>query len=129
MNRQHGFRHLHHFFRRDKSQDVRQARICRRVAVRAAHAAADSEVVADQSVALDDGDEAVIVRENIHVVDRRDGKGHFEFSGQIALAVKRVHELLVGRIVEIELNAVNPDGMIGRRFGGNCRARPAGNPQ
>ena len=43
----------------------------------------------------------------------RDDKGDLEFARQIGLAIERVHEILVFVRVQIELLAVNPDGVIG----------------
>ena len=82
----------------------------------AAHAAADGEVVADELPALDNADEAEVVGEDVHVVHRRQDEGGLEFARQVGLAVERVHEILVRRVVEVELHAVNPDGVIGLRL-------------
>ena len=80
--------------------------------MRATHAAAGHEVVADQFFVLHDSDEADVVGENVEVVHRRNDKRRFEFSRQIRFAVKRVNERLVERVVNLELVTVNPDGVI-----------------
>ena len=112
MNRQHGFRHVHEFVRREKADDVGEARVRGFVAVTASHAATDGEVVADELVVLHHGDEAEAVREQVHVVHGRNGERNFEFARQICLAVKRVNEVLVLGGFVIELHAIDPDGVI-----------------
>ena len=95
-------RHVHDLLRRQEADDVRQAREGRLVAVAAAHAAAGGEVVAEQfAAAVGDGDEAAAVGEDVHVVQRRDGEGDLEFPRQVGLAVERINEVLVLRVVEI----------------------------
>ena len=113
VNREHGLRNFDKFFRFEKADDIREARIGGFIAVAAAHAAAHGEVVADEPVVFDDGDEAEAIREYVLVIHRRNGKRHLEFSRQIRFAVKRVREIFVLRFFEIELLAVNPDGVIG----------------
>ena len=97
MNCQNGFRHFNYFIRRKKSDDVREARKSLHVAVTATHAAADGEIVTDEFFVFDNRDEADVVRENINIVDRRNGEGDFEFSRQICFAVKRVNEIFIFR--------------------------------
>ena len=101
-----------------------------RVAVAHAEAAAGEKIVADQFAVLDDGDEAEVVRENIHVVQRRNGEGGLEFARQISFAVERVNEIFGGFILKIQLNAFDPDLMVGGGFGeqgvGNDAAHPPG---
>ena len=112
MNCQDSFRHFDNFVRREKSDDVREARICLRVAVAATESAADAQIVADKLVVLDHGDEAEAVREQIQIVHRRNDERDFEFARQIRFAVKRIHEIFIFRRVVVELHAINPDGMI-----------------
>ena len=126
VNRQHGLRHLDEFVRREKADDIRQARISLLIAVAAAHASANGEVVANQPVVLDDGDEPKAVRENIQVVHRRYHEGDFEFARQISFAVERVNKVFVLRLFEFELHAVNPDGVIGGRPGRKRHRHPMG---
>ncbi len=106
-----------------------------------AESAADEQVVADQLAALDDGDEAHVVGEDVHVVVRRYGEARLELPGQVGLAVQRVHRgaavievggrrqvgvglvdggTSLGDLVaqpEVHLHAVHPDGVVGRRAG------------
>ena len=124
MDRQHGFRRVHDFFLRDKSEHVGEARIGCFVAVAATHAAANGEVVAGEPVVFDNGNEADVVRENVSVVARRDGERHLELSRQITFAIERVHEILVHRVVEVELHAFNPNGVIRPGLGSQCIRHP-----
>lgn len=57
---------------------AREARIRGFVAVTATHAAANSEVVADELIVFDDGDEAEAVREEVHVVHGRNRERDLE---------------------------------------------------
>ena len=112
VNREHGLHNFDKFFRFEKTDDIREARIGGIIAVAAAHAAADGDIVASESFVLDDGDEAEAIGENVLVIHRRNGERNLEFSRQIRFAVKRVREIFVLRLFEIKLLAVNPDGVI-----------------
>ena len=79
-----------HLPRRAKAEHIRQAREGCLLAVAHPHAAAGGDCVADDSVVLDDGDEAEVVREHIDVVARRDGDDNLEFARQVSLAVDRL---------------------------------------
>jgi len=87
--------------------------------VAAAHATADGDVVAEDLIVFDDGDEAEVVGEDVHVVHGRDDEGHLEFARQVGLAVERVDEVFVFGVVEVELDVVDPDGVVGARFRGD----------
>ena len=71
-----------------------------------------SHVVADDCAPLDDGDEAEVVGEHVHVVVRRHRDDDLELARQIVLAVDR---LLLGATVSAidDLLAVEPDLVIG----------------
>ena len=110
-----------------ETNDIGQPREGRLVAVAAPHAAAGREVVSRATAArVRDGDETAAVRENVHVVQGRDGEADLEFPRQVGFAVERVHEILVRRRVEVELDALNPDRVIGRGARGERRRPPAG---
>ena len=47
-----------------------------------AHSAAGGDVVGDEFPVLDDGNEAEVLRINIHVIERRDGDGNLELRGR-----------------------------------------------
>ena len=112
MNREHGFRHFDNLVRREETDDVRHARIRRLVTVTATHAAADREIVADEFVVLDHGDEPKAIRVNVQVIHRRNDERDLEFARQIGFAVKRIDEVFIFCRVVINLHAINPDGMI-----------------
>ena len=78
-----------------------------------AHAAAEGDVEADQCAILDDGNEAQVIGEHVHVVGGWHGESHLELARQVGAAVDRFlflaaagHELLV-----------QPDFVIGARIG------------
>ena len=95
----------------DEPHEVGQPRKGRGVPVAAAHAAADREVVSDDLARLDHRDEPHVVGEDVGVVDRRDGKADLEFARQVGLAVERIDEIFT----QVELLAVEPDAVVGRR--------------
>src|SRR5271168_2238491 len=67
MDGEHSLRHLLQLVRRKETDHVGEARISLRIAVAPAHAAAHTQVVADQMVVLNDGDEAEAISEDVHV--------------------------------------------------------------
>ena len=80
--------HEHHFFRDVDgladgaiAEDVRDAGIGFDLVVRHAEATADGDVEAGDALAgrIGDGDEAKVVREDVHIVARRDGDHGLEF--------------------------------------------------
>ena len=82
--------HVHRVLRLAEADHVAGARIGLRLAVGHPHAAADHHVVADDSAALHDRDEAEVVREHIDIVVRRQRDGDLEFARQIGAAVGSV---------------------------------------
>ena len=79
----------------------------------ATHAAAGRQSVTDQFVILNDGDESHALGENVDVVHRRDDEAHLEFPGEVGLAVERVDEVFVLGVVQVELHAIDPNGVVG----------------
>src|SRR6185503_13031969 len=71
-----------------ETDDIGQARIRRRLAMRHAHAAADAHVEAGEPPFVDDGDEAEVVREHVDVVARRYRDRNLELARQIRAAVE-----------------------------------------
>lgn len=112
---EHGFGDFDHVFRRDETNHIRQARESLRIAMAAAHAATDRDVVTDQTVIFHDGNEAEIVGENIHVVHRRNDEGDLKFARQISLAVQRIGEAFVLGAFEVELNIIDPNCVVSLR--------------
>ena len=112
VNCQDGLRNVHEFVGREEAEDIREARESLLISVAAAHTAADGEIVAGEFVVFDNRNEADVVRENVQVVHRWNDEGYFEFARQVCFAIKRVHEVFVCRVVQIELHAVNPDCVI-----------------
>ena len=85
LDHDHGLGHLEHLVGREEADDVREARIGLRLAVRGAEAAAHHEVEAEQlalfqAFVIQDGDEAQILREDVHVVVRRHHDGRLELA-------------------------------------------------
>ena len=107
-----GLRHVHQLVRCDETQHIRQARVSLCVAMTAAHAAADGEIVAGELVVFENRDEAEVVGKDVNVIHRRNDKRGLELARQISFAVKRVLEILVRRVVEVQLRAINPNRMI-----------------
>ena len=95
MNRQHRFRYVHNLVRREKTDDIREAWIRLRVTMTAPHAAANTEVVTDELVVLDNRDKAEAVREQVHVVHRRNGEPDLELTRQIRFAVERINKVFI----------------------------------
>ncbi len=116
VDREHGLGDLDHLLGREEADDVRQPREGLHVAVAAAHAAADREVVADQLVLLDHGDEPEVVRVDVHVVHRRDHERRLELPRQVGAAIERIDEVLVRRLVEVQLHVLDPDAVVGLRL-------------
>ena len=79
----------------------------------AAHATASRQVVADELAVLDDGDEAHALGEDVDVVHRRDDEADLELPRQVGLAVERVDKVFVLGRIQVELHAVDPDGVVG----------------
>ena len=114
---QHGPGDVHDLVAREEAEHIGEARVGLVVAVAAAEATAHREIVADELAALDDGDVAEVVGEDVHVVRRRDDEGGLELARQVGLAVERIGEGGVFRRVEVELDVVDPDGVVGRGLG------------
>lgn len=55
-----------------------------------AHAAADADVVAEQLAVVQDRDEAQVVGEHVHIVERRCGETDLELARQVTVAVDRL---------------------------------------
>ncbi len=109
---EHGLGHREQLLGLEEADDVREARVRLGVAVRGAHAAADGEVEALQLAVLDDGDEAEVVREHVHVVDGRHDDRRLELARQVGRAVERLDLLFRAR----HLLAVEPDLVVGARL-------------
>ena len=99
--------------RRDETYWLCQVRKRVRVAMRHPHAAASQQIVAAQSVAIRDDNEAKVVRENVNVVQRRNRERGFEFSRQIGFAVKRIDKFR--RVFELQLGPFHPNLVVGWR--------------
>ena len=91
-----------------EADDVGNARECLLGAVGHAHATTDSDIVTDQLVFFDNGDEREAVRVNVDIVRRRHSDGDFEFAGQVGLAVDGLDFLLGG----FDFFAIQPDFVI-----------------
>ena len=80
LDHHHGLGNLQHLVGREEADEVREARIGLRLAMRGAEAATDGEVEAEQCPAfiIQDGDEAEILRVDVHVVVRRHHHGGLE---------------------------------------------------
>ncbi len=113
MDGQHRLPDGDHLVRSDESEHVRQTGEGFHVVVTATHAAADHHIVAEQLIALGNGNEAEIIGEDIHVVHGRNHETGLELAREVGLAVKRIDEILVRRVFEVELLPINPDGVIG----------------
>jgi hypothetical protein len=74
-----------------KADDVRQPGKGLNVAVAHPETATGQQVVSEESIILGDCHKSEAVRENIHIVQRRDGEGDFEFPREIGFAVERIH--------------------------------------
>ena len=73
--------------RGDEADHVADARVGLGVAVGRAHAAADHQVEAGQHAVFENGDEAQVVGEHVHVVDRRHREADLELARQVGGAV------------------------------------------
>ena len=67
-------------------------------------------------VVFDNRDEAEVIREDVEVIHRRNDKGRLEFTWQIRFAIKRVDVGLIERVISLELETVNPDGVVSARL-------------
>ena len=110
LHRQHRRGDVQHLVRGDEADHAAQPRPGLRIAVAGAHAAADGDVEAGQvAVLADDGDQAQIVGEHVHVVERWHRHGHLELARQVGVTVDRV---LLGAAVG-QLLLVQPDLVVG----------------
>lgn len=78
------------------------------------HTTTNSDVVADDLVALKNGDETKIVGEHIGSVVGGHGDGHLELSRKVGWAV---NWLEVGNLSTTDLLLVKPDLVVRRGFG------------
>ncbi len=100
-------RHVHRVLRLAEADHVAGARIGFRLAMGHPHAAADHHVVADDSTALHDRDEAEIMGEHIDIVVRRQRDGDLEFARQVGAAEDRfVLDLAAGDLFLIQPDLV-----------------------
>ena len=136
----HGLADGDDLFAGEEADDVGQARVGGLVAVGGAEAAADEQVVTDELAAFDDGDVAHVVGEDVDVVVRGQGEAGLELTREVGLAVEIVRRgarvvevggrrhVRIGLVdrgaglgdllaeTEVELDAVDPDGVIRSRL-------------
>ena len=90
LGRDDGFGDREQLLRPQEADDVGDPRIGRRIAVAGAEPATNRQVEADQLACLDDGDEAEVVCEYVHVVDRRHRDRRLELARQVGRTVDRL---------------------------------------
>jgi hypothetical protein len=109
LNRHHRLRHRRRLVGPAEADHPAELRVGRMHAMGHPHAAADGDGEAGQRAVLLDGDEAQVMRENIHIVVGRNRQRDLELPRQIGRSVER---LLVRRLPAHAL-AVDPDFAIG----------------
>ncbi|MCW0450427.1 hypothetical protein NB706_003261 [Xanthomonas sacchari] len=98
----------------DEADHVGHARVGLRIAMAGAHAAAEADVVAGQrAVGAEHADEAQIVGEHVHVVDRGQRETDLELARQVGVAVDRLVLLAAAG----DLLLVQPDLVVGAGVG------------
>ncbi len=104
-------RHVHRVLRLAEADHVTGARVGFRLTMGHPHAAANHNVVTDNSIALHDSDKAEIMGENIDIVVRRQSNGDLEFARQVGAAEDRfILDLAAGHLLLIQPDLVPGSG-------------------
>ena len=104
-------RHVHRVLRLAEADHVAGTRVGLGLTVGHPHAAANHDVVTDDSIALHDRDKAEIMGENIDIVMRRQCDGDLEFARQVGTAENRfILDLATGNLFLIQPDLVPSSG-------------------
>lgn len=98
---------------RDETDDITQSRVGLLVTVSNTHTTTNANIVTNDLVVLNNGNETNIVGEDVNGIVRRDGDGDLEFTGEVVRAVERL-AVRVERLDSVtrDLLLVKPDFVV-----------------
>lgn len=97
----------------DETDDITQSRVGLLVTVSNTHTTTNANIVTNDLVVLNNGNETNIVGEDVNGIVRRDGDGDLEFTGEVVRAVERL-AVRVERLDSVtrDLLLVKPDFVV-----------------
>lgn len=97
----------------DETDDITQSRVGLLVTVSNTHTTTNANIVTNDLVVLNNGNETNIVGEDVNGIVRRDGDGDLEFTGEVVRAVERL-AVRVERLDSVtrDLPLVKPDFVV-----------------
>lgn len=97
----------------DETDDITQSRVGLFVTVSNTHTTTNANIVTNDLVVLNNGNETNIVGEDVNGIVRRDGDGDLEFTGEVVRAVERL-AVRVERLDSVtrDLLLVKPDFVV-----------------